>query len=81
METHPAFPRQKESPSKLDDFFGYGKTPAEHPNTPADYYRPKYFEALDIVIACIQDLFNREDYEMYATCEQLLLKAAHNQPY
>ena len=44
----------------------FAKTPAEHPKSPADYYRQTYFEALDLVISTIKDRFDQEDYKMYA---------------
>ena len=50
-------------------------------------YTPKisiakhYFEAFDMVINCIEDRFDQEDFKMYALLEQVLLKAAKHNEY
>ena len=46
-----SLPRRRKAPSKII----FGKTPHENPETPADDYRVKFFEALDLVINCIED--------------------------
>ena len=66
-----SLPRKRKAPSKIV----FGKAPHENPETPADDYRVKFFEALDLVINCIEHQFNQKDCHMYATCEQLLIKA------
>ena len=38
-------------------------------------YRRQYYAALDSVITCIKERFEQKDQEMYATLEQLLIKA------
>ena len=57
------------------------KATPETPKTPIDDYRQRDFEVLDFVTGCIQDRFDQEDYQMYATCEQLLVKAARKEVY
>ena len=49
--------------------------------TPENDYRRKYFEVIDTVITCIKERFDQEDYVMFATCEQVLLKAVRGQQY
>ena len=72
-----SLPRKRKALSKII----FGKAPQENPETPADDYRVKFFEALDLVINCIEDPFNQKDYNMYATCEQLLIKAVKKEDF
>ena len=37
--------------------------------------RRQYYAALNSVITCIKERFEQKDHEMYATLEQLLIKA------
>ena len=39
----------------------------------------KNFEVIDTVITCIKERFDQEEYVMFATCEQVLLKAVRGQ--
>ena len=52
-----------------------GKAAGEHPENVEEEYRRQYFAALDSVITCRKERFEQKDYEMYATLEQLLIKA------
>ena len=72
-----SLPRKRKAPSKII----FGKAPHENPETPAGNYRVKFFEALDLVINCIEDRFNQKDYHLYATCEQLLIKAVKKEDF
>ena len=72
-----SLPRKRKAPSKII----FGKAPHEDPQAPADNYRVKFFEVLDLVINCIEDRFNQKDYRMYATCEQLLIKAVKKEDF
>lgn len=49
--------------------------------TVEDHYRAIYFEALDLLTACIKDRFNQLGYKTYGKVQALLLKAATSQPY
>ena len=35
-----------------------------------------YFEAIDVLASCLKDRFAQDDFEIYATLEQVLLKGA-----
>ena len=48
-----------------------------YPSSIEDHYRVQYFEALDILIACIKDRFNQPGYRVYSKLETLLLDAAN----
>ena len=52
-----------------------GKIAGEHPENVEEEYQRQYYAALNSVITCIKELFEQKDYEMYATLEQLLIKA------
>ena len=54
----------------------FSTTESVHPDTAEDEYRMKYFEPIDLVISCIKNRFDQDDFEMYALCGELLVKAA-----
>ncbi len=45
------------------------------PETPEDYYRPIYFEVLDLITTFITDRFNRPGYNVFHNVQNLILKA------
>ena len=51
------------------------KAAGEHPENVEEKCRRQYYAALDSVITCIKEQFEQKYYEMYATLEQLLIKA------
>ena len=72
----PALPRCRKAPRRFDD----GSIPTFH-TTVEDHYRIIYFEALDLITACIEDRFNQPGYKTYGKVQALLLKAAASAPY
>ena len=74
----PSLPRKRKIPKKIQTYFG---APSHHPESPKDDYRQKYFEALDLIINCINARFDQADYAMYASCEQVLLKAIRKEDF
>ena len=54
-------------------------TAGDHPNKAKDDCRQKCYTVLDTVISCTKDRFMQDDYEMFTTLEQLVLKAANRQ--
>ena len=74
----PKLPRKRQPPKTLNQYFGHSNTTPAHPANAKDMYRKHYFEALDLVISAIQERFEQRDYKIYASCEELLLKAAKN---
>ena len=52
----------------------------DHRNKAEDDCRQKCYAVLDTVISRIKDRFMQDDYEMFSTLEQLVLKAANGQP-
>lgn len=51
-------PRRRRVPRR----FEMGIAEAEFPSTPEEHYRRIYFEALDLVVACIQECFDQPGY-------------------
>ena len=77
----PTLPRKRKQPKKLTDYVGYGPAKAAHPEDPKELYRKHYYEAVDLAINCIKDRFNQKDFRTYAILQELLLKAAKNEPF
>ena len=59
----------------------FSNTTPDYPKTPEEDYKRKYFEAIDLITSCIKDRFEENDFEMYATCESLLVKPAIKEDY
>ncbi|XP_042208920.1 zinc finger MYM-type protein 1-like isoform X2 [Homarus americanus] len=53
----------------------------ECPDAPKRIYRAVYYEAIHLLVSCVEDRFERHDYKIYKSCEQLLLKAASGLDY
>ena len=70
----PSLPRKCKPRMTIENYFS--TTESDHPETPEDEYRRKYFEAIDLVVSCIKNRFDQDDFEMYALCGELLVKAA-----
>ena len=67
----PHLPHRKNIPNR----YMIGKAAGKHPENVEEVYQRQYYAALDNVITCIKERFEQKDYEMYATLEQLLIKA------
>ena len=46
-----------------------------------EHYKPIYFDAIEGLIKCIKDRFNQESYQIFIHLENLILKAAKNEPF
>ena len=69
----PALPRRRKAPSR----FEVGAGGSHYPSSIEDHYRVQFFEALDLLIACIKDRFDQPGYRVYSKLETLLLDAAN----
>ena len=45
------------------------------------YYRSMYYQCIDAAVTTIQDRFHQQDYSLYSTLEQLLIKATSSGDY
>ena len=68
----PQLPRCRKAPRR----FEVGHVDCHFPATPEDHYRRIYFQAIDLIIARINDRFNQTGYQTYQNVQDLLLKAA-----
>lgn len=66
----PILPRKRRAPRRIE----IGESPAEFHANVIDHYRVFYFEALDLIIQCIDDHFNQPGYRVYSALETLLVK-------
>ena len=73
----PILPRKRKAPRR----FEVGSSDGFHSPTVQDYYRYKYFEALDAAISSITDRFNQPGYAIYRNLEELPVNAARGKNY
>ena len=67
----PRLPRQRKLPRRYND----GLSDGDFHDTPASFYKQKYFEALDLMINCIEQRFDQPGYRIFQSMELLLIKA------
>ena len=75
----PSLPRICKPKITIKNYFS--TTKSDHPEFPEDEYRRKYFKAIDLVVFCRKNRFDQDDFEMFALCEQLLVKAANKESF
>ena len=73
--SEPQLPRQRKRPRRYEE----GSSSGDFHETPKNYYKQHYFEAIDLLINCIQERFNQPGYKVYSTLECLLMKACKNE--
>jgi hypothetical protein len=74
----PLLPRQRKTPRRFETGSSDSHT---YPETPKDYYKPIYFEAIDLITTCISDRFNQPGYNIYRNIEIVLLNAVNSKEY
>ena len=67
----PALPRRRNAPMR----FGGGLCEGDFTETAKELNRQEYFEATNIIVACIQDQFDQHGHTILRTLESLLMKA------
>ena len=73
----PQLPHQHKRPRRYEE----GSSVGSFHSTPKDYYCHHYFEAVDLIITCINDLFDQQSYRIYHQLEELLLKASKQEDF
>ena len=73
----PKLPRKRKLPHRYDDSSSSG----DFPSTPKAYFKPAYFEAIDLVTNCIQERFDQPGYRIYRSLETLLVKASKREEF
>ena len=82
----PKLPRQRNVPKNYS-ILQYVTRPEEktskahHPETPEDYYREIFYEAVDTLENVLKDRFDQPALKRFENVEQLLLKAISNHDY
>ena len=69
--SEPQLPRQRKLPRRLDD----GISEGYFPSTPMEHFKKIYYEAIDLIVNCIQARFDQPGYRLYRSLESLLMKA------
>ena len=59
--------------------FGGGQCEGDYTETAKDLSRQEYFEATNIIVACIQDQFYQHGHTILRTLESLLMKDRHDE--
>ena len=83
----PCLPRKRRRPKYSILQFVHGheetsnKTGAYNPGTVEDHFRQIYYDALDTIIAAIDDRFEQPSFQFFLFIEQLLLKAIKEVSY
>ena len=72
----PVLPRQRKRPKRYEDG-GEGYSP----ENVEDFYRPIFFEAVDLVIGGIRARFDQPGYKLYSKLEEVLVKAASKENF
>ncbi len=75
--TEPQLPRQHKRPNRFDD----GLSGGDFPDTPKCLFRQLYYEALDLIINCIEQRFDQPGYHLYRRLEALFLKSFKQEDY
>ena len=73
----PVLPRKRKVPRRIE----IGEGTGDFHTTVVDHYRVIYFEAMDLIIQCIDDRFDQPGYKMYSGLETLLLKGCKRLDY
>ena len=72
----PILPRHRKKPKRYDD----GAVTA-FPDTPKEYYRVSYHDALYLVTSCIKYRFEQRDFEIYRKLQDIVIKAARGEDF
>ena len=68
LVAEPMLPRKHKTPRHLEVGTSEGTMPA----TPEDHYRAIFFESIDVLTACVKDMFEQEGYKIYKNCSSFL---------
>ena len=68
----PTLPRYRHAPRELD-----GGSEPHHFSSPQDYYKPQYYEAIDLVVAEISARFDQKTMLLLKEIETLIIKASN----
>ena len=75
--SEPRLPRQRKAPKQ----FEVGEARPECLTSVEGHFQRIYYEALDLLIACIKNRFDQPGYRIYRNLQELLLSAFNNRNY
>ena len=68
----PQLPRKRRAPARQE----VGDSGTHYfPSTPKEYFRDVYYAAIDVMTECIRTRFNKKDFKVYQSVQELLLMA------
>ncbi len=67
----PQLPRRRRVPRRYDE----GTSEGDYHSDPKAHYRQIYYEAIDLIVNCIENRFDQPGYKKYESLQTLLLKA------
>ncbi len=67
----PKLPRRRKIPKRYDS----GSHIGDYHTTPESYYKELHFEALDLIINCIESRFDQPGFRIYQSIELLIVKS------
>ena len=75
--SEPQLPRRRKAPKRYE----IGSSAGDFHENPKDYYGQVYYQALDLIVNCIEDRFDQPGYRIYKTLELLLVKACKEEDF
>ncbi len=69
--SEPELPRQRKVTKRYEE----GISTGYFPESPKEYYKQLFFEAVDLIVNCIKDCFDQQGYKIYSSLESLLMKS------
>ena len=70
-------PQRRRLPRRFDD----GLTTGEFHDDPKSFNKQQYYEALDVIVSCIDDRFDQPGYRIYTSLQSLLSKACKQENF
>ena len=77
---NPKLPQERKAPQRIEEYFTSNAKPEFHSDIQSHYWQI-YYKALDFIISAIQKRFEKADYQIYVSLENLLLKAANKEDF
>ena len=73
----PELPRQRKRPRRYEE----GSCDGDFHESPKEYFKQHYFEAVDLIINCILNRFDQPGYKIYSSLESLLMKSCKGEEF
>ena len=73
----PELPRQRKRPRRYEEGSHY----VDFHESPKEYFKQHYFEAVDLITNCILNRFDQPGYKIYSSLESLLIKSLKGEEF